>query len=182
MIRLRELKKKDESTLLTWRNLPEVADFMFTAHKITPEEHRKWFSGIRQDRSKRYWVIEMDSKDVGLVCLYNISEQNRRCYWACYLADPAVRGRGVGSFVEYSILNYVFFTLELNKLCGEILSSNSEVIEQQKKFGFQQEGLLREHVVKGDMILDVVVMAMLRNEWIEKKPLVESSLKAKKII
>ena len=99
-----------------------------------------------------------------------------------YLADPVVRGKGVGSFVEYSILNYVFFTLELNKLCGEILSFNSEVIEQQKKFGFQQEGLLREHIIKGDKILDVVLMAMLRNEWIEKKPLVESSLKAKKII
>ena len=107
---------------------------------------------------------------------------NQRCYWAFYVADPSARGKGVGSFVEYWILQHVFDELGLNKLCCEVLASNEAVTNMHKSFGFQQEGLYREHIIKGGQALDVVALAMLRQEWELVKPRVCERLREKGLI
>jgi UDP-4-amino-4,6-dideoxy-N-acetyl-beta-L-altrosamine N-acetyltransferase len=179
VIQLRDLEGKDKDKLLAWRNLPEVARYMFTDHHITPEEHAHWFDRILHDRSCRYWIIVLDSVDVGLASVSDIDRQNQRCYWAFYLADPRTRGKGVGSFVKYSILCYVFDELHLNKLCGEVLAFNSAEIKTYEGFGFRQEGVLREHIIKGGAKMDVVAFGILRSEWDAIRPEVETRLRDK---
>jgi len=182
MIQLRDVTFEDKDKILAWRNLPEVARYMYTDHFITAEEHEIWFERILRDPSCRYWIIVCDSVDVGVVNIYNLDEQNQRCYWAFYVADPSTRGKGVGSFVEYSVLRYVFDELELNKLCCEVLSFNEAVSNMHKRFGFQQEGFYREHIIKGREKLDVVALAMLRQEWELGKPKIEERLRGRGIL
>ena len=165
MIKLRDLRLRDKEMIRQWRNLPEVAKYMYTNHQITQDEHEKWFQRILDDASSRYWIIECDAQDVGLVNVYHLDKKNLRCYWAFYVSSPDVRGKGVGSFVEYSILNYVFEELNLNKLCCEVLMDNEAVINMHKSFGFVQEGIFREHVIKGEKHANIVSLSMLRCEW-----------------
>lgn len=179
---LRDVRPEDKQMLLEWRNLPEVAKYMYTDHIITQEEHDRWFETAMKDPSRRYWIIVCDGKDVGLVNIYGIDHQNRRCTWAFYIASPDVRGKGVGSFVEYSILRYVFDELKLNKLCCEVLAFNEAVVNMHKGFGFKQEGLYREHIIKGGQPHDVVALAMLHSEWKELKPDIENRLRQKGIL
>jgi len=167
--------------VLRWRNLPEVAKYMYTDHVITPEEHEKWFQRILKDPTCRYWIIVCDGRDVGLANIYNLDRQNRRCYWAFYIVSPNVRGKGVGSFVECTILHHVFDELQLNKLCCEVLAFNETVTNMHKGFGFKQEGLFREHIVKGEQSMDIVCLAMVRQEWESVKPEIESRLRQKGI-
>ncbi len=155
---------------------------MYTDHFITREEHEGWFGRILGDPSCRYWIIVCDEIDVGVVSLYDLDSRNQRCYWAFYVADPSARGKGVGSFVEYWILQHVFDELGLNKLCCEVLASNEAVTNMHKSFGFQQEGLYREHIIKGGQALDVVALAMLRQEWELVKPRVCERLREKGLI
>jgi hypothetical protein len=44
------------------------------------------------------------------------------------------------------------------------------------RFGFVREGLLRQHIRRGDNFLDVVVLSILRTEWDVQKPLIEAKL------
>lgn len=182
MIALRDVRPEDKDMIRNWRNLPEVRQYMYTDHIITPEEHERWFQGIFGDPTRRYWIIVLDGEDVGLVNLYNIDRRNLRCYWAFYVASPSTRGKGVGSFVEYSVLRYVFDDLLFNKLCCEVLVSNQPVIDMHKNFGFVQEGYYRQHIRKGDTFVDVVALAMLRTEWEAKKPEIETRLRQKGLI
>ncbi len=182
MIHLRDIQSEDKEKILKWRNLPEVAKYMYTDHYVTPEEHDRWFQRIINDPSCCYWIIVCDGVDVGLVNVYDLDQQNQRCYWAFYVADPNVRGKGVGSFVEYSVLHYVFDELGLNKLCCEVLDFNEAVVNMHKRFGFQQEGLYREHIIKGGQAFDVVALAMLRNEWESRKPQIEERLRRKGLL
>ncbi len=182
MIHLRDIQPEDKEKTLKWRNLPEIAKYMYTDHYITPEEHERWFRRISDDPGCRYWVIVCDGVDVGLANIYNLDQQNQRCYWAFYVAGPTVRGKGVGSFVEYSILHYVFDKLGLNKLCCEVLGFNKAVVNMHKKFGFQQEGMYREHIIKAGQPFDVVALAMLHSEWEANKPQVEERLRRKGIL
>ena len=93
-VRLRDLSPDDSDRLLAWRNLAEVARWMYSDHEITREEHDRWFAGIAGDAGRRYWIIELDGEPVGLANLADISPANRKASWAYYLASPTVRGRG----------------------------------------------------------------------------------------
>lgn len=177
MIGLRDLRPEDKATLLRWRNLPEVSRYMYTDHVITVEEHDRWFQGIPSDRTRRYWIITLKNEPVGLVNLYQIDSQNKRCYWASYVAGERARGKGVGIFVEYSILRTVFGDMSLHKLCCEVLAFNEAVINMHREFGFQEEGYFRQHVMKGGEFHDIVSMAILEEEWERQKPSIEDLLK-----
>ena len=182
MIALRDVEPKDRDMIRNWRNMPEVAEFMYTDHQISDEEHRLWFERVQSDQSCRYWIITFDDNDVGVANICEIDTENSRCYWGFYIASPSVRGKGVGAFVEYSILKHVLEVLKLNRLCGEVLSFNTSVLRVHEKFGFKQEGVFREHVVKGGVPHDVVGIALLRREWQELKPGIEGRLRARGLL
>jgi UDP-4-amino-4,6-dideoxy-N-acetyl-beta-L-altrosamine N-acetyltransferase len=182
MIRLRPIRDSDCDTIHGWRTLPEVADFMYTDHEITLDEHRRWFCRIRTDSSCIYQIIELDGEGVGVVYITGIDRKNRRCSWGFYLASPAVRGRGVGSFVEYSVLEHVFSTLGLNKLCCEVFTSNKAVIRMHESFGFRREGVYRQHIFKQGEFHEVVALAILAEEWKEKRGSIEQRLLEKGIL
>jgi UDP-4-amino-4,6-dideoxy-N-acetyl-beta-L-altrosamine N-acetyltransferase len=179
---LRAIRSYDKEKIYLWRNMPEVAKYMYTDHQITEEEHNRWFDAALKDSNRKYWIIVYEKEEVGLVNLYDIDPLNRRCFWAFYIASKNVRGKGVGSIVEYHILKHVFEDLDYNKLCCEVLSSNHTVVDMHKNFGFQEEGLYRQHRIKNGQFVDVVALGMLRSEWNEKKSQIEKTLKAKGIL
>jgi UDP-4-amino-4,6-dideoxy-N-acetyl-beta-L-altrosamine N-acetyltransferase len=164
-IRLRPATAADSERLFHWRNLPEVARWMYSDHVITPDEHARWIATALPDPSRRYWIIEMDGTPVGLANLVDIDHGNRKASWAYYLADPAVRGKGVGAFVEVWVIDHAFRELRLNKLCCEVLIENEAVWKMHEGFGFLREALYREHVWKDGAPRDVVGLGLLARDW-----------------
>jgi UDP-4-amino-4,6-dideoxy-N-acetyl-beta-L-altrosamine N-acetyltransferase len=179
MVELRPLRSKDSDRLLRWRNSPEVAAYMYTDHEISPDEHARWFAGIEGDPKRAYWIIEMDGEPVGLANLYDIDPTHGRCAWAYYLAEPQVRGRGVGSFVEYAMIEKVFGEFGLHKLWCEVLASNEAVWKLHEGFGFRQEACLRDHVVKNGRRQDVLGLGLLARDWAERRSAARDRLVSK---
>ena len=182
MIKLRKLQKNDKTKLRVWRNSSEISKYMYSEHKISSEEHDLWFDNVIRKQSDYYWMIVCDNEDVGLVNLYDIDLKNSRCFWAFYLASHNIRGKGVGSFVEYTILNHVFYTLGLNKLCCEVLDFNASVVEMHKKFGFVQEGFFNEHITKSNKRYDVFRLAILKEDWRNIQSTISDKLTKKGIL
>lgn len=178
-LRLRLLTDDDSARLLTWRNSPEVAAYMYTDHHISQAEHDRWFATARTARDRRFWMIEMDDKPVGLANLAGIDLAARRCDWAYYLGDPATRGKGLGSKIEYVVLRHVFEAMGFNKLWCEVLLDNEAVWKLHETFGFTREAHYREHVWKGGRFQDVVGLGMLEADWRRMKPAIEERLRSK---
>lgn len=172
----------DASMVLRWRNLPEVARYMYTDHVITPEEHAAWFEAIPNRDDVRYWVITTDGIDVGLVSISDIDTRHRTCSWAFYIADVAARGKGTGAFTEYTILETVFGEMKLRKLSCEVLASNSAVLSMHERFGFTCEGRFRDHIQKPDGPVDVYRLGILADEWNEIREGHRTSLREKGIL
>jgi UDP-4-amino-4,6-dideoxy-N-acetyl-beta-L-altrosamine N-acetyltransferase len=164
-VTFRALELGDMVRLYEWRNLPEVAAYMYTDHRIEPTEHARWFGGAMTDTGRRYWIIQLDGVPVGLLNLYDIAEAHRRAYWAFYLAEPAVRGRGVGAAAERFMMRYAFRDLGLDVLRCEVLATNEGVVRMHERYGFHVDGVLRQHVIKGGQRVDVVALSLLRTEW-----------------
>jgi UDP-4-amino-4,6-dideoxy-N-acetyl-beta-L-altrosamine N-acetyltransferase len=164
-VRLRPVTADDSARLMDWRNRPEVSAYMYTDHLISPDEHARWFEGALQAGDRRYWIIEMDAEPVGLANLAGIDETRRRCEWAYYLAEPSVRGRGVGAAVEFTVIDHVFNGLKLHKLWCEVLLENEAVWRLHESFGFKREALFRDHVWKAGRFQDVVGLGLLADDW-----------------
>lgn len=169
MIRLTKIEDSDLENLMVWRMLPEVSKYMFTEPKLTMEMQIRWFNVIKTDPTCKHWIIELGNKKIGTVNLTNIDYQNKRCSWGYYIANPSLRGRGLGKLFEYNIFDFVFMELELNKLISEVLVFNERVLKLKEKCGSHIEGVLRQHIKKGDIYHDVVVMSILREEWLERR-------------
>ncbi len=169
MIELRELRAGDRDLLYDWRNRPEVAAFMFTDHRISREEHQRWFEGVASDSTRQYWIIVADGRDVGLADLYDIDIPNSRCSWGLYIAGTEARGKGVGIATAYLVMNEVFERRRLDRLTCEVLATNTAALGLYRRCGFAEEGVLKDHVRKDGRPTSVVLFAMLRHEWLSKR-------------
>lgn len=183
-VRLRPLERADGPQVLAWRNSPEVARWMYGDHVITDAEHARWLESVMaaQDSpspDQFYWIVEVEGAPAGVANLVAIDRANGRAEWAYYLADPAMRGRGVGAAVEFAVLSHVFGPLGLNKLCCEVLAENTAVIALHESFGFRREALFRDHVRKAGARRDVIGLGLLAGDWVEAEPACAERLRAK---
>jgi len=176
-VRLRDVAAQDSARLLAWRNSREVAVHMVSDHQISQAEHDAWFAAIPIHTGRRFWLIEVDGEPAGLTNLSNIDREARRCEWGYYLGDPAVRGRGAGSCVEYMVLRHVFEVMGFNRVWCEVLAGNTPSLRLLETIGFQREGTWRQHAMKGGVFVDLVGLGLLAAEWPAAKTALEARLR-----
>lgn len=170
MIKLVKIQESDLETLMKWRMLPKITRCMYTEPQLTIEMQYKWFDAIRKDPTCKHWIIEFEETKIGTVYLTNIDFQNCRCTWGYYIGDTSIKiGFSKILALEYNIYDFVFDELRLNKLIGEVLAFNEAVVKLHERCGSKIEGVLRQHIKKGDIYYDVVTVGMLRDEWLERR-------------
>lgn len=182
MIELVEFVEEHRWQVWDWRNDESVAPYMYTTEPITREVHDAWFTRQLEFDDRQGWVIEMDGVGVGAAFISQVDQVNGRATWAFYLADSSTRGRGVGSAVEYLVLENVFTERGLHKLCCEVLSFNQSVVTMHKKFGFVEEGVLKQHYLRDGARVDVHVLAMFEDEWAARRDGFASKLRSRELI
>ncbi|EJM96958.1 pseudaminic acid biosynthesis N-acetyl transferase [Pseudomonas sp. GM74] len=146
------------------RNQPDVRKFMYTDHEISEAEYGAWLDSLKGSSRQSVFVVMHDAKACGVVSLNAINALHRTADWAFYL-DSELQGQGLGSRLEYWLLDYAFNVAGLEKLNCEVLQSNPAVIRMHRKFGFSIEGVRRQNVVKDGVRIDVVLLGITRQEW-----------------
>jgi len=167
MLKLIRIKETDLEMIMNWRISPEVTQYMYTDPKLTFENQKKWYEEIKNDASEEYWIIEFDNCKIGILSLTDIDLINSRCNWAYYIADTSYRGKGLARTLELNVYNYVLIEMGLNKLCCEVFAFNEGVVKLHKRYGSEVEGILKKHICKNDNFFDIVVMAVLKDKWIQ---------------
>lgn len=162
--RLRPLEEGDRDRVLAWRNSDRVRVNMYTDHLISADEHARWFTGALVDERSRYLIFEGGQRALGFVSFTAMAPVHGRCTWAFYLGETDLKP-GTGSVMEFLALDHAFTALGMRKLCCEVFAFNAGVVRLHERFGFQHEGLLRQHYRKGDRYEDVVVMARFAEHW-----------------
>jgi UDP-4-amino-4,6-dideoxy-N-acetyl-beta-L-altrosamine N-acetyltransferase len=151
------------------RNSLGVRQYMYNDNLISREEHSTWVESLRGNESSRVMVVLFRGKTEGLVALHKINKTQKTADWAFYLSEN-VQGKGVGGVVEFKLIDMAFNEIGLEKLNCEVLMSNPKVIEMHQKFGFVLEGIRRANIVKESARMDVAMLGILREEWLEKRP------------
>ncbi len=172
-----EFRPLDESHLemiLSWRNEPMVRENMYTSHEISFIEHKKWFHGLENNKTKAYFIAVIDNVQCGVVGFSEINVVQGVATWAFYTSPHARRGSG--SLMEFYALEYAFNTLQLHKLRCEVLSFNQTVIKLHKKFNFVVEGQHRDAFFDGGKYHDIVHLGILNTEWSAHRTIMQKKL------
>ncbi len=169
------LSYNDLDMILEWRNAPEVRSKMYTSHEISQEEHRAWFERLKEDPTKVYFLTQLNGEPVGVVGFSEINLVLGIATWAFYTSPNAPRGSG--SLMEYYALEYAFTDLNLYKLRCEVLGFNHVVAKLHKKFGFIEEGVLREAFYDGSRYHDIIHLGIFAHEWKDIKSVLKTKLK-----
>jgi RimJ/RimL family protein N-acetyltransferase len=126
---------------------------------------------IQNNETLSYWIIILNNKPIGVVNLANIDFINSKCTLGFYIGE--FEYRSFAGLIPPYVYNHVFRTLKLNKVYGEVLSTNKSILEIHTKHGFRTVGVLKDHVTKEKMGQDVVVIELLAEEWL-RNPRYES--------
>ncbi|MDA0406791.1 UDP-4-amino-4,6-dideoxy-N-acetyl-beta-L-altrosamine N-acetyltransferase [Vibrio alginolyticus] len=172
---LTPLSEEHLTMILEWRNAPEVRSKMYTSHEISLLEHKAWFEGLQSDEHKAYFLAKLNDEPVGVIGFSEINVVPRVATWAFYASPTAPRG--TGSLMEYYALEYAFSNLNLIKLRCEVLGFNNVVVKLHKKFGFVEEGRLREAFYDGEIYHDIVHLGIFSQEWEDVKNELKTKLK-----
>lgn len=171
---LRAIHPNELELILTWRNAPEVRNNMYTRHEISLAEHLTWWNRVQSSSQYRHFMFEQNTDPTGIVAFTDIDTVNCHASWAFYTKPKAPKLAGVS--MEWLALEYAFNKLDLHKLYCEVLAFNESVIKLHQKFGFQVEGILREHHnISGDFV-DIYCFGILKQEWQKKRVLMQDKL------
>lgn len=159
---IRRVGQEDLPFLLSWRNDPSVRRFMRNRHRITFEEHSRWFSQADSDATQRLLIVENAGEPIGFVKFTN-AEPRGVADWGFYAKPNGVKGNG--RILGTMALSYAFTELNLHKVCGQVISANQRSISFHKRLGFAEEGTLREQWLIEREYHSLVCFGILRKEW-----------------
>ena len=168
---LRPITMEDTPLIVKWRSLPSVYNHLYTRGPLLAEHHIKWMQTRVMTGQCHQFIIEdaQSGVPVGSVFIKNIDRESKKGEYGIFIGEEAARGKGIGSDAARLILSYGFEELELNRIYLSVFAENRIAIESYKRAGFKEEGLLREDYCADGKYDDIVLMAILRNEWEKMK-------------
>lgn len=163
--KIRFVTEYDKEILLTWRNKDFIRHNMYTNHLITPEEHTQWFNKVLVSQKHKSFIFSYKEKDIGFCGFYNLDYDNQTASWTFHIGEPENIPKGSGLVLTFMAMNYFFNDLKFRKLCGEALSFNQKSITMHQRFGYQTEGILKEHFYRDGCYHDIYIFAIFKEQW-----------------
>jgi hypothetical protein len=132
--------------VLTWRNHPAVRAVSLTTRLIGPAEHAAWWA--------THWHGVLIYEDEGVpagVVIFNGET------WSFYLDSEGLGPRMLPAWMrlEREAVDYAFGTLGLDRLGGETLEENKQVLALHRRFRFRE---VRRYEREIDGVLKTVVV------------------------
>ena len=156
-----------QKAILNIRNEPSIRNSMYTDHHISLDEHLNWVEKLKNDKTQIVFIILVNDIASGVLSISALDLLHKKSDWAFYLTDK-VRG-GLGAALEFSLLNFAFDELLLEKLNCEVLETNDVVVKLHKKFGFIEEGFKNSNIEKNGTRIGVYFLGITKDKWVAKR-------------
>ena len=167
---LRTITASDTSNIVKWRNLPSVRTGFETQGELTAEKHEQWLKEkVFTGKVSQFIIVDTTTqRDIGSTFLKNVDRINRKAEFGIFIGEDCARGKGFGSKAASAILQHGFNDLKLNRIYLRVFSDNIAGIRAYEKAGFSKEGLLSQDIIVNGTTKDIVVMAILKQEWVQR--------------
>ena len=132
LINFTDLTDEQILMVLCWRNDERVAKFMKNK-SVSEQEHRNFISNLKNDETKRYFLVKEDSDYIGVIDFVDIAADS--CEFGIY-ANPELKGK----ILMQTIAEYAAKTRKVGVLKSCAYNKNKKAIALYRKFGFEIYG------------------------------------------
>lgn len=123
-----ELNDFEKEFILRHRNDPSIAKFMKTNY-ISYEEHLNFIQNLKNDCTKRYFLVYKNDQAIGVIDFINITINS--CEFGLYGIK-----KGVGNLLMEEIKNYAFNILKVKILKACVFKENTKALNLYLKHDF----------------------------------------------
>jgi RimJ/RimL family protein N-acetyltransferase len=176
---LRPLEMSDTTEMTTWMNDPDVTRTLGMYRPMNEENERAFVERVTRSDNEVGFAIMTRHGDrfIGTTGLMQIQWRDRQACFGISIGDKASWGRGFGTEATRLVTGYAFETLNLNRVWLNVYDFNHAGIRAYETAGYRREGVLRQATFREGAYHDVLVMAVLREEWVSPR---RAPLRAKK--
>ena len=170
--RLRAAERNDLLQFVLWLNDPEVRAGLEMFMPLSLTEEERWYEQmLKAPSGEHVLVIEVKDPDawrsIGTCGLHSIDWRSRSAEAGISIGEKNCWNRGYGTQVMRLLVQHGFDTLNLNRVYLKVYSNNLRAIRCYEKAGFVHEGRFRQAQYQDGQYFDILVMSMLRSEWVK---------------
>ena len=134
MITLRKINIEDIRPIMSWSEDTE-AFLMQWSNFTYPLTEEQYIERIYSDEF-HVFSIENDGVLVGTIQIFRIDKVNRTARVGCYLINPQMRGKGIGTKSLELLTAYAFDNMDLDKLDLGVFDYNIGAIKCYQNAGY----------------------------------------------
>ncbi|NIV13409.1 MAG: GNAT family N-acetyltransferase [Aliifodinibius sp.] len=171
MVEIKEFDLQNVSVHYKWNNDKKLNyyDSDYPHQHENFETFLKRIKSVLDERNETSELFEIhlseNDKLIGIVDIHAIDKYNKRCFVNCTIGDREYANKGYDEKALKIVLDHCFNEKGMHKVGTAAFDFNTSWIESVEKLGFQQEGQLREHVIKNDEYCDKLIFSLLEKDF-----------------
>jgi RimJ/RimL family protein N-acetyltransferase len=167
---LRPAEQADLPTFVRWLADAETKRSLAIRAPMSLAMEERWFAGLveRQGSGTYHFVICLvdGGRPIGATDLRDIDLENGNAGFGIAIGETRDRNHGYGTEALEAICDFGFGQLRLERIDLDVYDDNPGARRSYEKAGFKLEGRLRRaHFHNGEHV-DVLRMALLRDDWL----------------
>lgn len=163
---LRPMTERDLGTMARWDADQELTSLMGGVVRCEDESRARFAKLLGDRNSVTMAVLTQGGLLIGDIELTEIAWRSGDAELVVRIGDPAYRGRGIGARIVSSMLTVAFEQLNLARVYLRVCADNHRAIKCYHKCGFRREGVVRRNLGPNDDARMVVLMTILRSDFI----------------
>ncbi len=121
----------------------------------------------KDERSVHLAIVEkISGRHIGTMGFHNIDWIHRRATTGTLIGEKEYWSKGFGKDAKMTLLNYVFRTLNLRKICSSALATNERSMRYNMACGYREVGRRREQFFVHGAWVDEVLLEVFYEEWL----------------
>ena len=173
LVYLRPAERDDIPFFVRWLSDARTTEFLALRSPIGLAMEERWFEELLDHHGRERWFFVIcrleDDRPVGSLDLHEIGPTSGGAGLGIVIGDPADTSQGYGSDALRVLLDFGFGELRLERMWLDVFDFNERARHVYERLGFLHEATLRHAFFHGGRYLDLLRMAILREEWAERR-------------
>jgi ribosomal-protein-alanine N-acetyltransferase len=166
--KIREWQIKDAENLALAINNKKVQDNLREGipYPYTVEDAKEYITSmLSADKDVTFaFAITVDDKAIGSIGVFRCNNIHFRTAEMGYYIAESYWGKGIGTSAVKQTCRYIFENTDILRIFAEPFACNTASCRILEKAGFQCEGILRKNAIKNEVVLDMKMYAMIKED------------------
>jgi RimJ/RimL family protein N-acetyltransferase len=167
---LRPPERSDLPVFVRWLADAETARQLAIRAPFSEAMEEEWFKRVVEGQGEKHYHFVIclvgDGRPIGTTDLRDLDFENGVAAFGISIGEKDEWNKGYGTDALRAICDFGFGQLRLERIWLDVYEPNARARRSYEKAGFTLEGTLRHgHFADGEFV-DVMRMALLRDEWL----------------